>query len=211
MAADQTTKTVSGYYDGAPYARFVEAISKGMLKLVSDSVPAGCRLIDVCCGTGALAFLCADKCTEVLGVDISPKMIEYAESQRQARGVENVAFRRADAREMSDLPDGAFDWATLVTGLHEMPPSVRPRVLAEVVRVADHALIVDFLPRMPWNISGIRNRCAEVAAGPRHFRNFLDFSRRGGLPALIDQVGVEVERRGLIDSRTIEIYTLARR
>jgi len=210
MSNGKTPKTVTGYYDGAPYARFVEAVSKGMLKLVADSVPPGGRLVDVCCGTGALAFMCAEKCAEVLGVDISPKMIDYADSQRRERGIDNVQFRVADASALPDLPDRAFDWATLVLGLHEMRTAMRPRVLAEVARIAETLLIVDFLPRMRWNPAGIRNRCIEAVAGPRHFRGFLDFSRRGGLPTLIDQVGLSVQRRGLIDAGNIEIYTLTR-
>ena len=196
----------AGYYDGALYARFVESVSRGMLELVAEAVPSGSRLIDLCCGTGALALLCAARCEEVLGVDISPAMIEYAGRQRGER--ENVHFRVGDASALPDLADGGFDWATLVMGLHEMPGDLRPRVLAEAARLARTLLVVDFLPRMPWNPAGLRNRCVEVLAGPRHFRAFVDFSRRGGLSPLFDEVGLTATRRGLIDGGSIEICTL---
>jgi ubiquinone/menaquinone biosynthesis C-methylase UbiE len=209
MASQPGKKTVTGYYDGAPYARFVDRVSADMLRLVADAVPVGVSLVDICCGTGALAFLCADKCSEVLGVDISPKMIDYAETKRRERGLDNVRFLEADASAMPDVGDNEFDYATVVMGLHEMPTSVRPRVLAEVARVAETLLVVDFLPRMRWNAAGVRNRIVEALAGPRHFGGFRDFSKRGGLPPLIEQAGLAVERRGLIDGRNIEIYTLS--
>jgi SAM-dependent methyltransferase len=41
-------------------------------------VPAGVRILDVCCGTGYLAALLADRGYSVTGVDASAEMIRYA-------------------------------------------------------------------------------------------------------------------------------------
>ena len=95
---------------------------------------ARARVLDLACGTGTLALELAKLGHEVLGVDISPKMIGYAEDQRRQRGLDNVRFLCADAGELSDLGDNEFEQATLVMGLHEMPTEVRPRVLGEVAR-----------------------------------------------------------------------------
>ncbi len=207
MSQTQPTHPIA-YYDGALYAHVVERVTKGLLEFVASVVPADSRVIDLCCGTGALAFLCAERCREVLGVDISPKMIEYAESQRRARGIDNVGFQVADASELAGLRDRAFDYATVVMGLHEMRTEMRPQVLREAARVAEKVLVVDFCPRMRWNSAGMRNRLVEAVAGPRHFRGFLDFSRRGGLRPLIVAAGLSVMRHGIIDGGNIEIYTL---
>ena len=201
-------KKALGYYDGAPYAFFVERVTKGLHSFVAENVPADCRMIDICCGTGALACQCAGKCNEVLGVDLSPKMIAYAETQRQKRGIENIRFQTANAGALPDIGSGAFDFATLVMCLHEMPAKVRPLVLAEAERIARTVLIVDFVPRMHWNVAGVRNRLVEFAAGMRHFRGFLDFTKRGGLPPLLAGTNLEVERHGVIDQGNLEMYTL---
>lgn len=207
MSQPQSNHPIA-YYDGAVYHHVVERVTRGLLEFVASVVPADSRVIDICCGTGALAFLCADKCHEVLGVDISPKMIEYAESQRRARGIDNVGFQVADASELAGLRDRSFDYATVVMGLHEMPTEMRPHVLLEAARVAEKVLVVDFRPRMRWNPAGMRNRFVEAVAGPRHFRGFRDFSRRGGLRPLIVAAGLSVMKHGIIDRGNIEVYTL---
>jgi hypothetical protein len=47
-----------------------------------------------------------------------------------------------------------------------------------------------------------------MLAGPRHFREFRDFGRRGGLMNLVREAGANVIRRGDIDGRTLTILTL---
>jgi ubiquinone/menaquinone biosynthesis C-methylase UbiE len=70
------------------------------------------RVLDVGTGTGLVAALAAERFpeAEVVGVDLSPRMIEVA---RRNHGSERIRFEVADA---SALPftDGAFDLAVLL-------------------------------------------------------------------------------------------------
>lgn len=105
------------------------------------------RVLDVATGTGAQALAFADRCGEVIGIDLSERMLEIA---RQKSRRPNLSFLRADAAALP-LGDGSFDVACISFALHEMPPSVRERVLREMVRVARPGgtiVVVDYaLPR----------------------------------------------------------------
>jgi broad specificity phosphatase PhoE/ubiquinone/menaquinone biosynthesis C-methylase UbiE len=72
------------------------------------SLRPGARVLDAGAGTGALALAFAPHAAEVIGVDLSPAMLERAEQARVVRKATNVYFRWADA---ADLPfsDGSFD------------------------------------------------------------------------------------------------------
>jgi SAM-dependent methyltransferase len=67
-------------------------------------VPAGARILDVCCGTGYLAGLLAPRGYRVTGVDQSAEMIAYAR-----RHVPGADFHVADAADFAFPPQ--FDAA----------------------------------------------------------------------------------------------------
>ena len=191
------------YYDGAPYALIFEGLLRGLHQRVAAWVPQDASCLDACCGTGGLCFELAPRCSRVLGVDISPKMIAHAERTAGRLGLDQVRFRVADAGQLSELPDRAFDAATACMGLHEMPAELRPRVLRELLRVAARVVIADFAAPQPRNLPGLRNRFFEVAAGRRHFAGYRDYQRRGGLPALIERCGARIERQRPLDGATL--------
>ena len=91
----------------------------------------------------------AETAKEVVGVDLSDAMLRIA---RRKNRFSNVTFRQADA---VDLPfgNGTFDAACISFALHEMPSSVRERVVGEIARVTrpgGRIVIVDYaLPRNP--------------------------------------------------------------
>jgi ubiquinone/menaquinone biosynthesis C-methylase UbiE len=195
------------FADGRLYAMACDRQLAGLHRLVAESIPEGSRLIDLCCGTGAFARIAAGRCREIVGIDISATMIDWADKQRRRCSLEHVRFLQGDASDLSRFEDDSFDWATTTMALHEMSAALRSRVLAEMLRVARQALVVDFAAPMPWNLKGIRNRLIEMLAGPRHFREFRDFHRRGGLTTLVRDLSAEVVRRGDIDGKTLTILT----
>lgn len=71
---NQVRRTVNGVpIDEAQIALTVDAIITG-LSLVRDDV-----VLDLCCGNGALSSYLFDKCAQLVGVDISPYLIEIAQ------------------------------------------------------------------------------------------------------------------------------------
>ncbi len=189
----------SRFYDGRAYGRLVDPLLAGIRGFVARELPPGERVLDACCGTGALARRLAEDGRTVLGVDLSPRNIDYARSHSKG----GARFELADVTTLEIPREGRWDVATIVLALHEMPAPARAPVLRRV-------LVVDYAVPMPRNPAGLRNRLLEVAAGPEHFGAFRDFKRRGGLPALIEGSGATVERARELDAGTLSVRVLAR-
>ncbi|MCC7382190.1 MAG: methyltransferase domain-containing protein [Deltaproteobacteria bacterium] len=101
---------------------------------VSDPV-AGQRVVDVGCGTGALAIALKAKVGhgEVYGIDASPEMIEVAK-RKAAKVGSGVEFRVA-LIEALPFADDSFDLVTSSLMLHHLPEGLKPKALREVRRV----------------------------------------------------------------------------
>lgn len=76
-------------------------VSKGML--TKDK-----NVLDIGCGPGKYAVEFAKKTKSVTGIDVSPKMIKYAEENAAAAGVSNTEFRVMDWEEL-DLQSVGWD------------------------------------------------------------------------------------------------------
>jgi demethylmenaquinone methyltransferase/2-methoxy-6-polyprenyl-1,4-benzoquinol methylase len=107
----------------------------------------GSRILDVATGTGAQAFAFADNAGEVVGIDLSEAMLRIARRQNR---FPNVTFQQADAAELP-FDDETFNASCVSFALHEMPISIRERVIREMARVTKpggSVTVVDYgLPR----------------------------------------------------------------
>jgi 2-polyprenyl-3-methyl-5-hydroxy-6-metoxy-1,4-benzoquinol methylase len=88
-------------------------------RLVLRAVPAECRrALDVGCGTGLLARRLADRCREVVGIDVDAGTLSRA---RAASGSGSpITFVRGDVLTHA-FPDGGFDFISAVAVLHHLP------------------------------------------------------------------------------------------
>ncbi|RAQ94310.1 class I SAM-dependent methyltransferase [Thermogemmatispora tikiterensis] len=100
-------------------------------------LPEGGRVLDLACGPGgwALAVAFAYPNVNVIGVDLSPAIVEYATAQARSRGLDNVHFQVMDVMEPLAFEDGSFDLINgrLLCGF--MLPAAWPRLLAECRRL----------------------------------------------------------------------------
>ncbi len=150
-------------------------------------------VLDIGCGTGAtLAEYEAVGCRGI-GADPSPAMLGRA---RDRLGPE-ADLRVIDGRCLP-VEDASVDLVLVSLVLHSVSHDEAVGLLREAARalVADgRVLVVDFSTtrlRFPrgWIGRGV-TAVAELAAGPRHAANSLDYLRRGGLPALVSEAGLE--------------------
>ncbi len=114
-------------------------VTEGMGGLFPEgqTLPDGGRILDLACGPGgwALEVAFASPKVEVIGIDISQQVIEYARAQAWSRGLENVQFQVMNVMQPLAFPDASFDLINgrLLCGF--MLPAVWPRLLAECRRL----------------------------------------------------------------------------
>ena len=84
------------------------------LDLALADVPAPRRLLDLGTGTGVVAMALAERypAAEVVGIDLSPGMIEEARRKLPPRLAARVSFEVGDAAELG-RPDGDFELVVL--------------------------------------------------------------------------------------------------
>lgn len=200
----------STIYDGRFYGRIVDPMLRGLHSVIAKQVAEGSRVLDAGCGTGGLAMKLASRCSELVGVDLSPKNIAFAEGRCRKLGLENVRFEVGDCSNLARYDDDAFDVVTCAMVIHEMPTEPRVPVLRELARVGREVIAVDFASPMPRNLAGFRNRFIELTAGREHFGAFRDYTRRGGLGPLVEEAGLAVKWERLTDSKTTVMMALKR-
>src|SRR5205807_6846840 len=95
------------------------------------------HVLDVACGPGgwALELAQAHAHMQVTGIDISSNMIEYANAQARASGLDNARFKVGNITEPLDFPNESFD---LVNARHieeVIPVTAFPPLFQELYRI----------------------------------------------------------------------------
>jgi demethylmenaquinone methyltransferase / 2-methoxy-6-polyprenyl-1,4-benzoquinol methylase len=110
-----------------------------------SEVQPGEPAIDLCCGTGDVAFAMAERGAQVTGLDFSPAMLEVA-TNRSARGdgFGRVEFLEGDASQ-TGLPADSFDVVTMSYGLRNLPSWEKGlEEMRRLVRPGGRLLILEF-------------------------------------------------------------------
>ncbi len=189
------------FADARAYDRFMGRWSRRLAPLFLDFVEVAnnARVLDVGCGTGALAMAVANRKTEsrVVGVDLSREYIEYCRTQNP---LNRVRFEVGDAQNLG-FPDGAFDAAASMLVLNFIPNPNRAvaemkRVTAPGGRIA--AAVWDYgegmqMLRAFWGAAVALDPAAE-AKDEKH----MPLCRRGELQQLWTDMGLaRIEERPL--------------
>ncbi len=114
----------------------------------------GERALDLCCGTGDVAFALARQGADVVGLDFNEPMLavaaERAKNQKPVAGataspsVSAVKFLRGDAQQIP-FPDATFDLVTISYGLRNLADwELGLREMQRVARPGGRLLVLDF-------------------------------------------------------------------
>lgn len=178
-----------GFSRWAPiYDIWTAPISRVRDKVVDfTNAKSGSRILDVATGTGEQAFAFAKKGYDVIGIDLSEDMLKVANKKNK---YENVKFEVADATNIP-FEDKHFDIACVSFGLHDMPLSIREKVLKEMVRVSKPKgviIIVDYA--LPKNKIGRYLIYRFVKSyESKYYSEFI----KSDIRALIQKSGIEIK------------------
>ena len=114
-------------------------ITKGMGGLFPEQLEVSSihKILDIACGPGGWALDVTHKYPQIqlIGIDISQLMVEYARAQAKVQWLDNASFRVMDARKPLDFPDNSFDLVNARFIAAFMLPSAWPTFLQECVRI----------------------------------------------------------------------------
>ena len=107
---------------------------------------SGGHALDLCCGTGDIAFALAKNGAETTGLDFSEKMLDVARTRLQNSKfkIHNLKFLQGDAQQVP-FPDNSFDTVTVGYGLRNL--TSWEKGLSEMIRVAKpggRIVVLDF-------------------------------------------------------------------
>ena len=184
----RTTK----WYDGFLYNKVITPFEGEIMIVVDELIPIGSTVIDIGCGPGSLVLKLSAKCKKVTGVDISKRMIAYANTQKEKMQATNVTFICEDASTMGSIHDEKFSFAIVCLCLHGMSWKVRQDVIENCFSLSQKVVIADFNSSFPRNIVGAGQILLEIIEGRESFRNFKEWQHRGGIDGFIKQMGLNV-------------------
>lgn len=179
---------IAPYYDS-----LLGAFLKPARNAITRSAGTHCRrILDVACGTGEQAILLANAGLDATGIDLSPAMLAIA----RRKGPDKTGFVLADAREMP-FSSGTFDCVTVSLALHEMKNETRLGVVAEILRVLSPTgklIVFDYGAPLSWKTAiGLSFLgFVERIAGGEHFKNFVQFTRNGGIDRFLSALPLKV-------------------
>jgi ubiquinone/menaquinone biosynthesis C-methylase UbiE len=158
-----------------------------LLIRVAEIGPAD-DVLDVACGPGLVACAVAAQARRVVGIDLTPAMIEEARARQARQGLSNVHWRVGD---VSTLPFAAHEFDAVLTrySLHHMPA---PRQLliemARVTKPSGRVVVADLI--LPAEKGRVYD-AAERLRDPSHRRVLADDE----LVELFAVAGLRVMRR----------------
>lgn len=176
------------FYYGTIYHQVIDGKLEAARQAIVDLVPQGASVLDVGCGTGKLCFeLCRRKHCKVIGLDLSLKMIHFAEERNTCP---DVTFVHGDATDLSIYPDRSFDFAVMLVFIHELDAGQSQQAIKEALRLANKLIICDSVSPLPKNKGGFLIWLAETLFGYDHKPHFKRFLAQGGIQGLLNTMGL---------------------
>jgi SAM-dependent methyltransferase len=124
--------SVADTWSGASYERLAETYAPIHDRVVEAlALAPGARVLDVACGTGAVALRAARAGADVVGIDISPDQLAKAREAAAAEGLA-IRFEEGDCQE---LPFGDAEFDAVVSTFGAVFAFDHERTAAELARV----------------------------------------------------------------------------
>jgi SAM-dependent methyltransferase len=175
------------------YQLLIDPILSRLHRNILVHVNRGEKVIDIACGTGALAIEIAGKAGSVTAIDIDTEGIDAAVRTARRIGLANVSFKVLDASDLSCFADKSFDTAVTSMAIHQFDYELALKILREMKRIAGRVIIADYNYPMPQGWGRRIARGIERIAGGDHYRNFRVYMNKGGIPHFTEKAGLTVK------------------
>ncbi|MDP3151007.1 MAG: class I SAM-dependent methyltransferase [Ignavibacteria bacterium] len=180
------------WYDGWFYDKFIAPNQDTLFGQIKNLIEPNSSIIDVGCGTGRFSFSVSDKCKSVMGIDLSMRNIERANSILSEHPNDKISFQHKNISEITSGGKEHFDYAVMTYVIHEVDEEKRVNLLKEIAQVADKIILGDYLVPKPKGFWSGLNEIVEFVAGSEHYRNYKNYTANGGIYYLANKAGFKI-------------------
>jgi len=177
------------------YKFLIDPLLYKLRRKVASMIPNESSVVEIGFGTGAQSLLLARTGRRVVGIDINEVMTSCASNRANKLNLDNITYHTADGSNLNFISDKEFDFTTITLALHELEDDLRMSILTEMQRISKNLIIVDYSAPLPKNISGWVSSHIEMLAGGSHYAGFKNYIERGGLPAILDEMGLTIKHQ----------------
>ncbi|MGY6633903.1 MAG: magnesium protoporphyrin IX methyltransferase [Alkalilacustris sp.] len=146
-------KTWERLTSDAPVSRIRQTVREGrdtmraaMLARLPEDL-RGARVLDAGCGAGPMSVALAERGAEVVGVDISPQLLEVARKRIPEAVANRITFAAGD---MLDPAHGNFDFVVAMDSLIHYQAADIGRALAQLMPRTGQGVVFTIAPRTPF-------------------------------------------------------------
>ncbi len=194
-----TTQRDPRSFDHLPaiFDRFIELVGGPLNDYLSERLPAhGERAVDLGCGTGRHARLLSGVFDEVLAVDVSMPMVQFAQHHRSAP---NIDYQQRDLLDVSPGRDGRFDFVLSTHTLHHVPDlGFALEQIRSLVRPGGQVVLIDNVdprhqaPRRWFRAEARQALLLDLWHRRRPLREAIELYRLSTHPGWLDHLTTDV-------------------
>ena len=146
-------KTWERLTSDAPVSRIRQTVREGrdtmraaMLGRLPEDL-TGARVLDAGCGAGPMSVALAERGAQVVGVDISPQLLEVARKRTPEAVASRITYTPGD---MLDEGHGSFDYVMAMDSLIHYEAADIGRALARLMARTGQAVVFTIAPKTPF-------------------------------------------------------------
>ncbi|MHA1205042.1 MAG: corrinoid protein-associated methyltransferase CpaM [Candidatus Heimdallarchaeaceae archaeon] len=123
------------YYDKLIHLLSLSNLSK-IYSEITEHVKKGDKVLDICCGTGKLTFLAAERGAFVKGIDINPSMLDIARKKAKEKKLnKTVWFEERSVIELDEEKENSYDIIMGALCLSELSKEERAYTIKQIGRI----------------------------------------------------------------------------
>lgn len=144
-------------WEKGDFTRIADSMRESGAALVERiGIKKGMNVLDLGCGDGTTAIPAAKTGADVLGVDLTPKLVEAGNQRAKELGLTNIRFQEGDAMDLRDLPDRTFDLSMSIFGAMFAPrPLDVAKEMVRVTKPGGRVVMGNWIPNDPTLVAQI--------------------------------------------------------